>query len=294
MKKRKSQITGKVAKLFLFLAFDICRKKMSRLASRRSKGGPITSTQIDEPTVSNNSGREEYVSREEKIFQRQLESAIEMSRKAAIESASSGSELSQEHGIKSDPIKVVLKRKSIEENYTVTPPRKAKTRKLIISDEDSDDEFVGFEPKKKKSPIKKIEEKKETNKKSNKQSNPVKNNDLARSEQNRSFECEIKLTKSIKNNLENEKPIKNNEIKPNVSNIKSEVISNQADKKSSEQKITKGADDKGDSCDKRSKLPNKRRQLVVSDDSDLEESSEEEEIVEKKIPSKAKKTNYTA
>ena len=50
MKKRKSQITGKVAKLFLFLAFDICRKKMSRLASRRSKGGPITSTQIDEPT----------------------------------------------------------------------------------------------------------------------------------------------------------------------------------------------------------------------------------------------------
>jgi len=129
---------------------------MSRLSSgRRSKAGPITSTQIDEPAASNSDGKEEYVSREERIFQKQLESAIEMSRKTALESASSGSELSQEQGIK-----VVLKRKSLEENYTVTPPRKAKTRKLILSDEDSDDEFVGFVPDKKKPPPKKTEEKK--------------------------------------------------------------------------------------------------------------------------------------
>ena len=99
---------------------------MSKLASkRRQKAGPITSTQIPNDTsggsgsdllasTSRNEGStDEYISREERIFQRQLESAIEMSKKAAIESASSGSDLSQENGIK-----MVLKRKSLEENYS--------------------------------------------------------------------------------------------------------------------------------------------------------------------------------
>ena len=48
--------------------------------------------------MSNGDGNGELLSREERIFQRQLESAIEMSRKTAIESASSGSDLSQEQG----------------------------------------------------------------------------------------------------------------------------------------------------------------------------------------------------
>jgi len=192
----------------------------------------VTSTSA---TVSNSNsdGKEEYLSREERIFQRQLESAIEMSRKTAIESASSGSELSQEQGLK-----VVLKRKSFDEDYTVTPTRKAKTRKLISSDEDSDDEFVGFKTDKKKPPPKKIEEKKQPDTKSNKQNNPPKKVDLASIEESKSLELKVKNPQSNLNNLENEKPVKIDEIKPNknICNTKSEVINDQTVKTSNKKK----------------------------------------------------------
>ena len=93
---------------------------MSKLASkRRQKAGPVTSTQVSDDNAGssdlssrNDDNKDECLSREERIFQRQLESAIEMSKKAALES-SSGSDLSQEQGIK-----VVLKRKSVEEDYS--------------------------------------------------------------------------------------------------------------------------------------------------------------------------------
>ena len=94
--------------------------KMSKLASkRRQKAGPVTSTQVSDDNAGssdlssrNDDIKDECLSREERIFQRQLESAIEMSKKATLES-SSGSDLSQEQAIK-----VVLKRKSVEENYS--------------------------------------------------------------------------------------------------------------------------------------------------------------------------------
>ena len=108
---------------------------------------------------------------------------------------------------------MVLKRKSLEENYSVTPPRKAKARKLIISDEDSDDEFVGFQPDKKKTLTKKVEEKKQVKSKLNTQNNQPKSEDLINNEESKSLELKTRPPKFDVNNLENEKPVKNDEAK---------------------------------------------------------------------------------
>ena len=136
---------------------------------------------------------------------------------------------------------MVLKRKSLEENYSVTPPRKAKARKLIISDEDSDDEFVGFQPDKKKTLTKKVEEKKQVKSKLNTQNNQPKNDDLVNSEESNTHELKIKPPKFDVNNLENEKPVKNDEAKSSkiVSSTKSEII-DQGVKKSNEKETVKG------------------------------------------------------
>jgi len=114
---------------------------------------------------------------------------------------------------------------------------------------------------------------------------------LASSGETKSFETIAKPTQNNKNNLENEQPVKNDEIKSNtnVSNTKSQVIDDQTVKKNNEKKISKSTEGKGDSADKKSKLPKNRRKLVVSDDSDTEKSSDEEEEIEKKMPLKSKR-----
>ena len=64
---------------------------MSRLSRRKGGsrfGGPITSTQIDGGV---GKPEEEYMSREERVFNRQLEAAIELSKKTASEESSDGS-----------------------------------------------------------------------------------------------------------------------------------------------------------------------------------------------------------
>ena len=120
---------------------------MSKLASRRQRAGPITSTQVD----GQNPG-EEIMSREERIFQRQLESAIEASRKSAKDTVLSGSESSQD---KKEDADHKQEKDNVPEKESEKISFKPKSRRIIDSDEssdnldeNSDDEFKGFETNK--------------------------------------------------------------------------------------------------------------------------------------------------
>ena len=59
---------------------------MSKLSRRGSRGGPITSTQID--GGENGDDNDEYLSREERVFKRQLEMAIEKSKQSTEQESS--------------------------------------------------------------------------------------------------------------------------------------------------------------------------------------------------------------
>ena len=89
----------------------------------------------------------------------------------------------------------------------VTPPRRAKARKLILSDEDSDDEFVGFEAKK---PTKKVPEKTQKTKPTTKKENQPKTVDLASGGETKILERVATKYKSDTNDLENEHPQEEN------------------------------------------------------------------------------------
>ena len=90
---------------------------------------------------------------------------------------------------------------------TVTPPRRAKARKLILSDDDSDDEFVGFEAKK---PTKKVPEKTQKTKPTTKKENQPKTVDLASGGETKILERVDTKFKSDTNDLENEHPQEEN------------------------------------------------------------------------------------
>ena len=89
----------------------------------------------------------------------------------------------------------------------VTPPRRAKTRKLILSDDDSDDEFVGFEAKK---PTKKVPEKTQKTKPTTKKENQPKTVDLDSGGETKILERVSTKFKSDRNDLENEHPQEEN------------------------------------------------------------------------------------
>ena len=107
---------------------------MSRLSSKRNCG-PITSTQID---GENSNGSDEYLSREERVFKRQLELAIEQSKKSAPETIGSSSENSQPVPNDNE------KKRKIED----LPTPKSKSRKMSDSDDDFNMDFESdFKPK---------------------------------------------------------------------------------------------------------------------------------------------------
>ena len=89
----------------------------------------------------------------------------------------------------------------------VTPPRRAKARKLILSDEDSDDEFVGFEAKK---PTKKVPEATQKTKPTTKKEIQPKTVDLASGGETKILERVATKYKSDTNDLENEHPQEEN------------------------------------------------------------------------------------
>lgn len=95
---------------------------MSRLAKRKSRPGPLTSTQAEFPGKKDENGEgEEYLSLEERIFQRQLEVAIEKSKKETIETDE-------------EPIK---KRKS----DNAANDKGGKKKKFLASDDEDEDDF---------------------------------------------------------------------------------------------------------------------------------------------------------
>ena len=131
---------------------------MSKLSKRRPKTGPLTSTQVDGDEVSNDN--EEYLSREERVFKRQLEMAIERSKISSAQDqveATSGSEVSEQSQSQEDKQtepstssrESMVDRKRRAEEVIESPgpaakaSKKARLRKLVIdSDEDnSDDDF---------------------------------------------------------------------------------------------------------------------------------------------------------
>ena len=71
---------------------------MSRLSTGRHRG-PITSTQID---GGNSNDADQFLSREERVFKRQLELAIEASKKSAPDQIGSSSENSQPETLEND------------------------------------------------------------------------------------------------------------------------------------------------------------------------------------------------
>jgi hypothetical protein len=157
------------------------KTKMSRLSRRRGgKPGPVTSTQ-DETGSNNSVENDESLSREERVFKRQLEAAIEISKKTAsaeISTSDSSQELktngrpeseadkifsSQELTKKPPPPpeiiqetiildeseeeKLTLKRKCESESENdekievETVSNRRKLRKIILSDDESDEDF---------------------------------------------------------------------------------------------------------------------------------------------------------
>ena len=99
---------------------------MSKLSRRGTNRGPITSTQID---GENSNDNDEYLSREERVFKRQLEYAIEMSKKSSSDSSAS------------DQDNVGKKRKNSGEDQDdqVSGSKPSKARKVSESSECSID-----------------------------------------------------------------------------------------------------------------------------------------------------------
>ena len=99
---------------------------MSKLSRRGTNRGPITSTQID---GENSNDNDEYLSREERVFKRQLEYAIEMSKKSSSDSSAS------------DQDNVGKKRKNSGEDHEdqVSGSKSSKARKVSESSECSID-----------------------------------------------------------------------------------------------------------------------------------------------------------
>ncbi len=131
---------------------------MSKLSKRRPKAGPLTSTQVDGDEVSNDN--EEYLSREERVFKRQLEMAIERSKISSAQDqveATSGSEESEQSQSQEDKQtepstssrESMVDRKRRAEEVIESPgpaakaSKKARLRKLVIDsdEENSDDDF---------------------------------------------------------------------------------------------------------------------------------------------------------
>ena len=161
-------------------------------------------------------------------------------------------------------------------DLAVTPPRKSKARKLIISD-DSDDEFVEFVETKKST--KTVPDKKQQNKEPPKTDNHVKKVDLV----NNSGETKIleRIDTKYKrdtDNLENEKPSEE-KIKETIKTSTKEIGIKEIETDLSMK--TRNKVEKDDNKDKPSKLPTQRqrRKLIISDDddSDLENSSDSED-----------------
>ena len=94
---------------------------MSKLSRRGSRGGPITSTQID--GGENGNDNDEYLSREERVFKRQLEYAIEKSKNSTSDQDLNGK-----------------KRKNPDKDQ-VSGSKAAKSRKVSESDSDCDIDF---------------------------------------------------------------------------------------------------------------------------------------------------------
>ena len=155
---------------------------MSRLSRRKGGsrfGGPITSTQIDGGV---GKPEEEYMSREERVFNRQLEAAIELSKKTASEESSESSQESIAKISRNDPAQQVSSEKSSEgdankssskseetldleyqskpslgsekkrklddtdDSLDIALKKKPKARKIFDdSDDDSEDEFCGMD-----------------------------------------------------------------------------------------------------------------------------------------------------